>query len=220
MNPWLSIPAADYEAHMAEGSVAQLQALNRIFHGDLLRHRPRALLVAGCATGNGFEHIDPAVTKRVVGIDINPDYLAILRHRHAARLPHLELVEADLVQATVHPAAFDLVHAALVLEYVDVAAAVERLASWVRPGGVLTVVLQEPSAEAPPVSRTAYPSLLALESLQRLVDPAELTARARAHGLVALDSSRVPLPQGKAFAVLRFGQARTPHPSSRHRRRS
>jgi ABC-type sugar transport system substrate-binding protein len=30
----------------------------------------------GCAAGNGFEHVDPRVTRTVVGIDINPDYLA------------------------------------------------------------------------------------------------------------------------------------------------
>jgi hypothetical protein len=29
-------------------------------------------VVLGCATGNGFEHIDPLVTRRVVEIDINP----------------------------------------------------------------------------------------------------------------------------------------------------
>jgi hypothetical protein len=77
-NPWLSIPAADYEAHMASPEVGQLQFLNAVFKETLARQRPKSLLVPGCATGNGFEHIDFTVTRRIVAVDINP----------ATRLPH------------------------------------------------------------------------------------------------------------------------------------
>ena len=209
MNPWLSVPAADYEAHMAAASVGQLPVLSRILRDDLERHRPRALVVPGCATGNGFEHIDLVVTSRIVGIDVNGEYLGILRERHARRLPGLELLHADLLEALLEPAAFDLVHAALVLEYVDPAPALARMAAWLRPGGVLTVVLQEPSPDAPPVSRTPFRTVLALEPLLRLVDPALLALQATKLGLVPLDTERVPLPQGKSFLVARYASSRT-----------
>jgi SAM-dependent methyltransferase len=209
MNPWLSVPAADYEAHMAAASVGQLPMLSRILRDDLERHRPRALVVPGCATGNGFEHIDPLVTSRIVGIDVNGEYLALLRERHARRLPGLELLHGDLFEALLEPGAFDLVHAALVLEYVDPAPALARMAAWLRPGGVLTVVLQEPSPDAPPVSRTPFRTVLALEPLLRLVDPALLALQATKLGLVPLDTERVPLPQGKSFLVARYASSRT-----------
>jgi len=78
-NPWLTIPAADYEAHMALPQVAQAQALNALMAAVLTQYAPKSLSVIGCTTGNGFEHIDTTHTRRVVGIDINPDYLAVLK---------------------------------------------------------------------------------------------------------------------------------------------
>ena len=109
----------------------------------------------------------------------------------------------NAASTTLEPA-FDLVHAALVLEYVDAARALERMSGWLRPAGVLTVVLQEPSALAPPVSRTPYRSLLALEPLLRLVDSGELVAHAAKVGLHPMPSRLVPLPQGKSFLVVSF----------------
>ena len=74
-NPWLSIPIDDYEGHMGSPAVAQLQPLSELFAGVLASSRPKSLAVFGCAAGNGFEHIDPSITERVVGVDINPAYL-------------------------------------------------------------------------------------------------------------------------------------------------
>jgi hypothetical protein len=39
-NPWLSIPAADYEAHMASPEVGQLPFLNAVFMETLTKLRP------------------------------------------------------------------------------------------------------------------------------------------------------------------------------------
>ena len=85
-NPWLTISAEDYEAHMASPEVGQLQVLNQLFKVVLEEHRPESMAVLGCSTGNGFEHIDPSTTRRVVGIDINPSYLAVARKRFLGSL--------------------------------------------------------------------------------------------------------------------------------------
>jgi ubiquinone/menaquinone biosynthesis C-methylase UbiE len=95
-NPWLQIPASDYEAHMALPEVAQAQALSKLMASALVQYTPASLAVIGCTTGNGFEHINTAYTHRVVGIDINPAYLEILETRFGERIPGLELVEADV----------------------------------------------------------------------------------------------------------------------------
>ena len=79
-NPWLGIPAADYEGHMGDPRVAQLRLLGDVFEESLREFRPAAVVVPGCATGNGFERIDPAATRRIVGIDINPEFLALARN--------------------------------------------------------------------------------------------------------------------------------------------
>jgi len=75
-NPWLDIPLADYEDHMALAEVAQAQLLAGFFGEALREYSPQSVAVIGCAGGNGFEKIDPGITKRVAGIDINPDYIA------------------------------------------------------------------------------------------------------------------------------------------------
>ena len=74
-NPWLRIPAPDYEAHMAE--IGQSAALRDIFLQAYADVRPRRLLVLGCTTGRDFEVVDPAVTEKSVGADVNREYLDI-----------------------------------------------------------------------------------------------------------------------------------------------
>ncbi|MFZ0727814.1 MAG: hypothetical protein WAM61_18680 [Desulfobacterales bacterium] len=60
---------------MALPEVAQARALNELSASAINQYSPASLAVPGCTTGNGFEHIDISQTKRVVAIDINPDYL-------------------------------------------------------------------------------------------------------------------------------------------------
>ncbi len=205
MNPWIAVAPADYEAHMTSPAVAQLPVLSGILARDLAALLPASLLVVGCATGNGFEHVDPRVTGRVVGIDINAAFLAVLRERHGGRLRGLDLFAADLLDPGFEPGTFELVHAALVFEHVAWELALRRIAGWVRPGGSLSVVLQLPSAEAAAVSATSsaarYPGIA---ETMRLVDTALFAEAVRGLGFVTELSDRIPLPQGKAFLALRL----------------
>ena len=100
-NPWLRIPASDYEAHMALPEVAQAQVLSNLMASALIEYTPMSLAVIGCSTGNGFEHINTARTRRVVGIDINPGYLKILETRFSDRIPRLELIHADIISISI-----------------------------------------------------------------------------------------------------------------------
>ncbi len=205
MNPWIAVAPADYEAHMTSPAVAQLPVLSGILARDLAALRPASLLVVGCATGNGFEHVDPRVTAQVVGIDINPGFLAVLRERHGGRLRGLDLFAADVLDPGLEPGAFELVHAALVFEHVPWQPALRRIAAWVRPGGTLGVVLQLPSPEAEPVSASViaarYPEIGAT---MRLVDVVAFAGAAGELGLEETARERLPLPQGKGFLVLHY----------------
>ena len=205
MNPWIEVAPADYEAHMTSPAVAQLPALADVLARDLALYRPGSLLVVGCATGNGFEHIDPAITARVTGVDVNPTFLAVARERHSPRLPGLELIRGDILDPALAPGTFALVHAALIFEHVSWQAALRRISGWVAPGGVLSVVLQLPSAEVAAVSPTAaasrYPRIA---QEMRLVDPGEFLEAAQELGLGAQSAQHIPLPQGKAFLATRW----------------
>jgi hypothetical protein len=65
-NPWLDIPEADYIGHMNSPAVGQRPVLGRLLGEALETVRPKVVLVLGCSTGNGLEHVNPAVTSRIL----------------------------------------------------------------------------------------------------------------------------------------------------------
>jgi GNAT superfamily N-acetyltransferase len=203
-NPWLEIPEEDYVAHMSDADVGQRQALGRIFQDALRSFAPCDLLVLGCSSGNGFQHIEPRVTRRVTGIDINPTYLELLASRFPSPSFELSLACADLADYSLPPHGFDLTHAPLIFEYLDWKRALPGVVRSLRTGGVLSVVLQRPSPSAPAVSRTKYPRLRKLERLFAFVGPDALRAQAAREGLTVDDEFSVPLKQEKAFHVFYF----------------
>jgi SAM-dependent methyltransferase len=203
-NPWLDISEADYVGHMSHPAVNQRSVLNRLMREALDDVRPRALLVLGCSTGNGLEHVNPAVTARVTVVDINAAYLHSLGDRFPRPAFELEVRCADVNDTTLELNAFDLVHAALVFEYVRWRPLIRRIARSLTPGGALSVVLQLQSASSPAVTPTPFTSLQSVESLFHFVDPDALIQGAADRGLALALRRTDPLPSGKAFEVLRF----------------
>jgi len=211
-SPWLTIPWQEYEGHMGDPSVGQLRMLSEVFAEVLREVRPRTVAVLGCATGNGFEHIDPDVTGLTLGIDLNPAYLAVARGRFGSKVPGLSLVCADLARFELASGSLDLVHAALVLEYVDPDGLIRQAARWLRPGGTLAVLLQLPSEHAGKVSATPFASLRRLEGAMKLVEPKVVRTAASESGLVETQATTLVLDSGKSFFLARYrapgGEAR------------
>jgi len=199
-NPWLRIPAADYEAHMDAPEVGQHAVLNRLFRVIYREQQPDTMAVLGCGTGNGFEHINSLLTEYLHGYDINPEYLEIAKQRHKQRLPGLELICEDLNKtAELIPDFYELIYAALVFEYVDVGALLKLISASLVSYGVLAVVLQLESAEKAAVTPSVYGSIKQLEPLMRLVPPAEFLAHADEAGLYPVREWEMPLQSGKRF---------------------
>jgi SAM-dependent methyltransferase len=203
-NPWLDIPDGDYVGHMSSPAVSQRAVLSRLMGEALESVRPPTMLVLGCSTGNGLEHVDPEVTSRVTVVDINPEYLLRLGEQFPNPGFALEVQCADLADVVFEPEGFDLVHAALVLEYVEWSSLLPRVASTLKPGGVLSIVLQVPSVSSPAVTPSPFVRLQSLESLFHFVNPLALVDAARGKGLTLSDRRTETLPAGKAFEVLRF----------------
>jgi hypothetical protein len=205
-HPWLSVPLRDYEAHMNSEPVRQLGALSELFGEALLHCQPQSVAILGVAGGNGLERIDPAATGRVCGIDINPEYLQAVRRRHAA-LPGLELHCIDLAEQQVGLPPVQLVHAALIFEhtgdYTGEHTGLERCLDnaihLVAPGGVLSVVLQLPSATEPAVGNTSVASVQAQRESFHFVDCAALGRQIEDRGFRLVHSVRRPVASDKAF---------------------
>ena len=163
LNPWLSVPLADYEGHMKSAEVQQLGTLSDLFAQALAFWRPATVVVLGIAGGNGLEHIDGRITRRVVGIDVNPLYLDAVRKRYST-IDGLELYCVDLAERRVDLEPVQLVHAALVFEHTGVGRCLENALSLVAPGGALSVVLQLPSEIEQGVARSEFASVQELLS--------------------------------------------------------
>ncbi|MCA9194196.1 MAG: class I SAM-dependent methyltransferase [Planctomycetales bacterium] len=200
-NPWLSIPAEEYEMHMAHPDVLQSQFLEEVFADGIRLSAPRSIALLGCATGNGLQHVDAEKVTRVTAVDLNLAYLAVARDRCAHRLPQLEFVESDILDCDFADGAFDLIHCALLLEYVDPVAALPKIARWMAPDGVLVIVLQLASPNAQPVSETGCESLKLLEPVMTLHEPDAIGMIAGESGLVESHREVRTLALDKRFYV-------------------
>lgn len=204
-NPWSVVPAADYERHMGPHGVDQLAPLSSIFQETYLAAQPDRLLLLGCTTGNGLEHVDPAVTQRIVGVDVNLQYLGIARQRYFHLGPRLELYCQDVERFRAAPGSFDLVHAALLFEYLHPEVLVRRITEWLAPDGTCSVVLQLPGGEGPPAPTK---TMQLIQKAMRLVPPDELTRLFEHYGLPRRRARTVPLAHGKSFWAGAFGRAK------------
>lgn len=199
-NPWLRVPLADYEGHMAH--VGQAALLDAVFADALADHRPRTVAVLGAAGGNGFARLAAGPVERAVAVDINPGYLEVLQDRYAPQIPGLEIVCGDICGAGVDFAPVEYVHAALILEYVDPVEALARIRHWLVPDGRLGVLIQLPGGAH--VSPSPYSSLSSLAGDMRLYEESELLELATTAGFARTARQIHELPGGKRFCALRF----------------
>ena len=129
-NPWLTIPLEDYEGHMAMPDVGQAKMLANEFEALLKIYAPPSAALIGCAGGNGFEEAAKAGVTRLVGLDINPTYIADAKARYAGRMMGLELYCADIEGDMPELRPVHIVYGALVFEYVDTAKALKNLRAF------------------------------------------------------------------------------------------
>ena len=200
-NPWLKIPAADYEGHMSSPSVAQQSFLAQTFKESLESHDSSAIALLGCATGNGLEHIDKSVTRRVTAIDINPEYLAKLRQCYGVSVSGLEIVETDLETCVIENQTYSLIFAGLIFEYLDPRKLLSKINGGLRSGGVLVTVLQLPAEHLEKITDTPYVSLKKLDAIMKFISPYDFKSMAYDAGLKEADGKRVTLKSGKSFYI-------------------
>src|SRR5215471_3094404 len=203
-SPWLDIPLADYEGHMALPEIAQARMLADELESAVRQHAPSSVAIIGCSGGNGFERLIGTTVERIVGIDINPTYVAAAQARFGTQLPKLALYAADIQDALPNIRPMEMIFAGLIFEYVDLRAAMHNLRRLCAPGGTLVAVLQAPSAEAKAVSPSPYRSLQRLAPAMRLRDAGEVKGVAAEAGFAPATTRSLALPSGKSFIVLSF----------------
>lgn len=139
-SPWLCIPLADYEGHMTLPEIAQARMLADELERAVRQHTPSSIAIIGCSGGNGFERLIGTTVERVVGIDINPTYVAAAQARFGTQFPKLALYVADIQDKLPNIMAVEMIFAALIFEFVDLHAAMHGLRRLCVPGGTLVAV--------------------------------------------------------------------------------
>jgi predicted TPR repeat methyltransferase len=195
---------------MALPAVAQAAYLADTLERLAREHAPESAAVIGCAGGNGFDRLAAAGVSRVVGVDINPSYLAETKRRYLARFQYLELLECDVASQACRFDPADLIFAALIFEYIGVTAGLASLRRHVRRGGLVAAVLQLPHPAIAAVTPGPFTSLSKLEPIQRLVAPEQFVHAAERAGFGLQSSVRRVLSSGKAFQEMLL----SPHPDS------
>lgn len=203
-NPWLQIPSEDYEGHMSAPNVAQLQMLDEMFESALDKFSPRSICIPGCTAGNGFQHLINRDLDLVVGIDINPKYLMECRNWFIQDVQNLHLICADLNELDLIYPMFDLIHVALVFEYVEVDLLLSKIFRWLKPKGILSVILQLSGESSAPVSETEYQSVKVLAPFIKLINPKDFKEKAEKCGLLQIEETEIELSTGKHFTKTYF----------------
>lgn len=204
LNPWLEIPLEDYEAHMSLASIAQAQYLSQVLQDSVLNILPTSVAIIGCAGGNGFDQLPPEIVRRVVGVEINPQYLDKLQERYMYYFDRLELICQDFQSSTCSFNPVDLVFAALIFEYVDFISGLSSILKFMKPGGYLAVVLQLPNENVSAVSPSPYTSLWKLNGYLELIQPEKFEVHAKSVGLSIITSKSTELDSGKMFHEFLF----------------
>ena len=197
-NPWLEIPLDEYEGHMRAPGVEQLGVLSELFASALATSQPRSIAVLGIAGGNGLEAVNPSVTTRVVGVDINPLYLEATGRRFEAIL-NLELHCLDLASQEVDIAPAGFVHAGLIFEHAGTDRCLDNALTMLGHDGGLSAILQLPSTAAHEVGPSPFPAMSKLAGAFSLVNPDGLTEELMTRGLELVHHATRPLPSGKSF---------------------
>ena len=200
-NPWLNIPASDYEGHMRAPNVAQTSLLAEIFKESLSNYNCNSIALLGCTTGNGLEYIDNSITKNLTVIDINPEYLKILVKRYGKQIPNLNVVEANLEEYENGNQIYSLIFAGLIFEYLNPRILLTKITKWLKTGGVMVSILQLPEQNIKKVSKTPYTSLKKLNSIMRLISAHEFLDIVNESGLREIKGKRITLKTGKSFYV-------------------
>jgi hypothetical protein len=119
----------------------------------------------GSRGGNELDRIDTRITKRIVGLDLNPLYLNETRNRYKGTCD-LELHCVDSAEDRIELEPVDLVRAALIFEHAGIDRCLENAVSLVNASGALSIILQLPGEVEQGVA-SKFPSMLRLKGTFR-----------------------------------------------------
>ena len=202
-NPWEEISLDDYENHMSLDSVKQLQSLNSIMKKQLEAYPAETAMILGVAGGNGLEHIDKDKYHTVYGVDINEEYLRAVSKRHISLSGVLKCLCLDLTKEYDKLPHTELVIADLLIEYIGYPA-FQKIVSHTEPDHV-SCVIQINTDTKNWVSDSPYLHAFdRLDEVHHQMEEKALTGAMKEKGYSLILREAYPLPNGKALLRLDY----------------
>jgi hypothetical protein len=201
MNLWENIPISDYENHMSDLGIAQLQLLSQLMTQAYSFYKPESLAIFGICGGNGLEYIDNNITKCVYGIDVNQEYLNICNKRYNNKINNLQLLNFDLKNKDIPNFKVELIFAGLIFEYININQGLIHAYSHLKEDGHLITILQN-NNNINSVSPTKYKSLELLENIFNQVNIIEFINLAIQNNFELIEKKEYFLINGKSFIYL------------------
>lgn len=201
MNVWSQISLEDYETHMSHKTVMQAQLLSSILSEKLNLYKPKSMSIWGIAGGNGLEHIDSNITKEVVGIDINGEFLKQCKNPYQSTLENLKLYNCDLSSNNKPEYKTDFIYAALILEYVSVKEVLLYATKCLNKDSTLTIVVQNDNGNHS-ISETDIESIKKIGDVFNTVSIENLKNIVSDYDLHICSDKEYSLSSGKSFRVI------------------
>jgi Methyltransferase domain len=197
-NPWLSIEISDYVNHMSSPEVGQYQLINECFKNMVEKYSPKKIFIPGCTIGNGFEHIKWEQMERVIALDINAEFLEILKRKFPDQ-NKLEILNMDFQNYQASKEKFNLIFVALFFEYIELAPALLKIKELMSDSSILFTIIQLPEENQSKVSKSKYKSLEKLNPYINLVSIEEYEKEIESAGLKLISKKSRTLLNGKSF---------------------
>jgi hypothetical protein len=212
-NAWHRIKPNDYDAHMSHPNVAQTQMLNRIIKEqlELIPKEQRSnscVAILGITNGNGLEHIIPCGIDKVIGIDINKDFLDECRARYTSIEPRLNLYQLDLMTNINKSVEIllecDLIIANLLIKHIHFDNFIRIIAGLPKKNQIISCVIQV-NPDGVDLSKSGFEHVFEDIANQRGEEKEDLIVPAmNENGFTLINRAIYDLPNGKQFIRLDF----------------
>jgi hypothetical protein len=111
---------------MEHESVRQGEMIRRHLAECSRRFKPESLLYLGAGVGNGLESAEVSELRDILAVDVNSEYLALLRKRLGA-LTTLRTMQCCFPEESSETGCFQLAYGPLFFEYVDLDSTLSRI---------------------------------------------------------------------------------------------
>lgn len=210
-NPWNEIKLSDYINHMSNKNVLQLQILNIIIKKQLENInniQNSSVAILGITDGNGLEHINPLKVCKVIGVDINKEYLCQCEKKYEQLNGILNLYCIDLMTDKNKTVKLiensDLIIADLIIEHIHLDNFIEIISKLPQKSRTVSCVIQY-NPDGTLVSNSGYEKAFdCLSSIISEVNEESVTGSMTKIGYFLSLRKAYSLPNGKSLIRLDY----------------